>query len=142
MAVTARCMNQTRISVEQFAHARHSAQRYSQAWLGTDTRCPASRHNQWVRLEQSVSFEHESSEDFPGTWYLTSSDLDLTVTATITDQRGTSTKAWSGRADADEVTYLGDVEVRGGRIGHHAAIELVAEGTHGRSTNRYVISAT
>jgi beta-mannosidase len=69
-------------------------------------------------------------------------DLELTVTATVTDQRGTSTKRWSGRADADEVTYLGDIEVRGGRIGHDATIELVAEGTHGPSTNRYVISAT
>jgi len=69
-------------------------------------------------------------------------DLELTVTATITDQRGKTTKRWSGQADADDVTYLGEIDVRGGRIGHSATVELVAEGTHGRSTNRYVISAT
>ncbi|NNC79308.1 MAG: hypothetical protein HKN94_04060 [Acidimicrobiales bacterium] len=69
-------------------------------------------------------------------------DLELTVTATITDQRGTSIKQWQGLADADAVSYLGDIEVRGGRIGQSATVELLAEGSDGRWTNRYVISAT
>ena len=55
------------------------AQRYSQVWLGQDPRCPPNRRSDWIRLEQSVSFEHEDTEKFSGDWQLTSSDLELEV---------------------------------------------------------------
>jgi len=53
------------------------AQRYSQVWINDEGR--SQRANQWVRLEQSVSFEHEDSENVKGRWLVTSTDLDLVV---------------------------------------------------------------
>lgn len=56
------------------------AQRYSQVWFGDGTSCPQHRRGTWIRLEQSVSFEQETADDFRDPWRVTSSDLDLTVT--------------------------------------------------------------
>jgi hypothetical protein len=55
------------------------AQRYSQVWMNGDKRSP--RPHQWVRLEQSVSFEREDRSTFKGRWRVTSTDLELKVQA-------------------------------------------------------------
>lgn len=69
----------TQVALASLVNYGPHAQRYSQVWFGSGTSCPQSRQDQWVRLEQSVSFEQETADDFEDPWHVTSSDLDLTV---------------------------------------------------------------
>ena len=68
--------------------------------------------------------------------------VELTVTATVVDGRGTHVRRFTGIAEADSVAWLADVSVRGGRIGDDATIELVVEGVDLHVTNRYRVTAT
>jgi hypothetical protein len=55
-----------------------NAQRYAQVWMSPATHSP--RPDEWVRLEQNVSFEREApADDAGGSWTVTSTDLDLVV---------------------------------------------------------------
>ncbi len=51
-------------------------------------------------------------------------DTDFELWATIVDQRGERTQVWSGRATADEVSYVAELTIRGGRIGDIATVRL------------------
>ncbi|MBX7057977.1 MAG: DUF2804 domain-containing protein [Leptospirales bacterium] len=51
------------------------AQRYTEAYL--QPAIPAPRNAQWVRLEQSVSFERERPADWRQPWRVSSSDMKL-----------------------------------------------------------------
>lgn len=62
------------------------AQRFAQIWMDTSMGSP--RANEWVRLEQNVSFEQEDhrrganpkhGDQIDGAWRVTSTDLDLTI---------------------------------------------------------------
>lgn len=74
-----------------------------------------------------------------------SQDVEVKVVALITDQRGQATRAWTGVAPADDVVFLGDLAIRGGRIGADAEVVLSVVDL-GRdedvSSNRYVFRAT
>ena len=64
----------------------------------------------------------------------------IEVRATISDQRGVATKRWSGQVAGDNVEFIDDVAVRGGRIGDEMTVEIeVIEPDSGRllSTNSY-----
>ena len=75
-------------------------------------------------------------------------DADVEVVATITDQRGTTTRRWSGLASADDVLFIDDVRIRAGRIGAEATVDFEVrlldadEASHPISTNRYVFVAS
>ncbi|MCP4132561.1 MAG: hypothetical protein GY754_16440 [bacterium] len=53
------------------------AQRYTQAWFTKKTKSP--RKEEWVRLEQSVSFEREHRHNWVEPWLVSSSDVELEV---------------------------------------------------------------
>ncbi len=57
----------------------------------------------------------------------TADDVELDLVATITDARGQRSHRWSGHAAADEVTFIADVSLRGGRIGDVAEIALAVQ---------------
>ena len=65
-------------------------------------------------------------------------DRELTIKATIRDQRGTRTQRWGGSVSSDDVQFIDEVKVRGGRIGAEAAVILeVFEAGQLIATNRY-----
>lgn len=73
-----------------------------------------------------------------------SEDIEVRVTALVTDHRGQATRTWTGIAPADDVVFLGDLSIRGGRIGTEAEVVLHVVDV-GRdedvSSNRYVYTA-
>lgn len=74
-----------------------------------------------------------------------SEDVEVEVVALITDQRGQATRRWTGTAPADDVVFLGDVAIRGGRIGAEAEVVLNVIDLRRDvdvSSNRYVFEAT
>lgn len=71
-------------------------------------------------------------------------DRDVEIVATISDQRGTHTRRWSGIAPADDVQFIDDLTIRGGRLGSEMRVELsVIDNATGvsLSTNEYVFVA-
>ncbi len=68
--------------------------------------------------------------------------VELTVTATVVDGRGTHVRQFAGVAEADSVAFLADLSIRGGRIGDDATVELVVDGPDVQVTNRYTFTAT
>ena len=54
-------------------------------------------------------------------------DQEAVVSATITDQRGTRSRRWQGSVAADEVQFIDEVAIRGGRIGAEAAADITLE---------------
>ena len=70
-------------------------------------------------------------------------DAEVTIDALITDQRGQSTRTWSGIIPADDVVFIDDVAIRGGRVRAEAEVVIevsdssVSPNEH-LSTNRYV----
>ena len=52
-------------------------------------------------------------------------DVPVKIAATIHDQRGTATRWWSGVLSSDSVEFIGDVAVRGGRIGDEMTVAIV-----------------
>jgi beta-mannosidase len=64
--------------------------------------------------------------------------------ATIVDERGTATRRWKGQVPGDDVQFIDDVLIRGGRIGSEMSVELQILDLDGRqlSTNRYVFAAS
>lgn len=69
-------------------------------------------------------------------------DRELATTATVTDQRGTRTHRWGGLISSDDVQFVDDVGVRGGRIGAEASVLLeVFDGAERIATNRYTYVA-
>jgi beta-mannosidase len=69
----------------------------------------------------------------------------VNVVAMINDHRGQSTRTWEGIAPADDVVFLDDVSIRGGRIGTEVEVVLaVMNPATGEtiSTNRYVFLST
>lgn len=73
-----------------------------------------------------------------------SSDVEVEIRATITDQWGTMTKKWLGQVAADDVEFIDDIAIRGGRIGSlmHVEIEVVDTATSATCTNTYTYTAT
>lgn len=72
-------------------------------------------------------------------------DADVEIHAVVADQRGTSTRKWAGLATADDVAFIDDVSIRGGRIGSDVSIELtVVDVATGQtvSTNSYTFVAS
>ena len=70
-------------------------------------------------------------------------DADVEIVASIVDQRGRSTRRWSGLATGDDVTFIDDVAVRGGRIGSEVTIDLeVRSASEVVAENRYVFRAS
>ncbi|MGI9608277.1 MAG: glycoside hydrolase family 2 protein [Acidimicrobiales bacterium] len=67
---------------------------------------------------------------------------ETTVRATISDGRGTRTRAFTGMIAADDVAHLGDVAILGGRIGDVATIVLRATGDGFETENEYQFMAT
>jgi hypothetical protein len=63
------------------------AQRYTHAWFSERSGSP--RSNEWVRLEQSVSFERRRPGDWTQPWRVTSSELDLEVRLIMHETRRT-----------------------------------------------------
>ncbi len=68
-------------------------------------------------------------------------DVELEVSAAIVDHRGEQRRTWRGRADADSVAFLGDITLRGGRVGDTAHVELRVEGDGVDSTNSVALRA-
>ena len=72
-------------------------------------------------------------------------DRRVNVVAMINDHRGQSTLTWEGVAPADDVVFLDDVSIRGGRIGTEVEVVLVVENPVTGETisrNRYVFLST
>ncbi len=71
-------------------------------------------------------------------------DVEVKVTAMITDQRGQATRSWTGVAPADDVVFLDDIAIRGGRIGAEAEVVLAVVDLQRDvdiSSNRYLFTA-
>ncbi len=68
-------------------------------------------------------------------------DVEVTVTALVTDGRGSHTRTWTGVAAADSVTFLADLSIRGGRIGDDATIELQVLGDGVDVSNTTTVTA-
>ena len=67
----------------------------------------------------------------------------ITISATVSDHRGTRTRSWDGAVSADEVQFIADLAIRGDRIGTEATVELVASDSQGeiaRNTYRFTAS--
>ena len=72
-------------------------------------------------------------------------DQDVQIEATITDQRGVATRTWRGVVQADSVEFISDIGIRGGRIGDQMTVDLrVRDMPTGavRSENSYAFTAT
>ena len=73
-----------RIALTTLVNYGAYAQRFAQLWLagGADGAAGGgapTRHDEWIRLEQGVSFEREERTDLRGRWQITSTDLDLVL---------------------------------------------------------------
>lgn len=67
----------------------------------------------------------------------------MVITATITDQRGSRVRSWSGSVSGDDVQFIDDIMIRGGRIGAQASVELEIRTTDGSvTTNEYTFTAS
>ena len=53
------------------------AQKYTESYFTGAEQCP--RPNEWIRMEQSVSFERENPNSWTAPWWVTSSDMELKV---------------------------------------------------------------
>ena len=69
----------------------------------------------------------------------------IEIRATITDQRGIATKRWSGQVAGDNVEFIDDVAIRGGRIGDEMTVEIEVIDADSRevlATNDYHFTAS
>ncbi len=70
-------------------------------------------------------------------------DREITIAATVTDQRGTRSHRWQGTISSDDVQFVDDVGIRGGRIGAEATVVLdVFEGREQIARNSYTYLAS
>ncbi len=72
-------------------------------------------------------------------------DLDVEVRATVTDQRGTAVRRWAGHVAGDDVEFIDDMAIRGGRIGAEMQVELEVVDTETGmllSSNTYLFTAS
>ncbi|MFT7473596.1 MAG: beta-mannosidase [Verrucomicrobiales bacterium] len=69
---------------------------------------------------------------------------EVEAVVTIVDERGTATRRWKGQVPGDDVQFIDDVLIRGGRIGSEMSVELqiLDRDGHPLSTNRYVFAAS
>lgn len=51
-------------------------------------------------------------------------DIEVEIVATINDQRGTQERRWSGIAPADDVQFIDDLNIRGGRLGSEMRVDV------------------
>jgi len=51
-------------------------------------------------------------------------DVSVEIRATVRDQRGTATRRWSGHVGGDDVEFIDDVAIRGGRIDDEMTVEV------------------
>ena len=54
-------------------------------------------------------------------------DRDVEIVATISDQRGDRVQRWQGQVSADDVQFIADLTIRGGRLRSEMTVELVVE---------------
>lgn len=70
-------------------------------------------------------------------------DSTLTARVIIDDHRGETVKAFAGDVRSDDVAYVGDVSIRGGRIGDVCTVTLEVTDENGRIVlNNYTFVAT
>ncbi len=70
-------------------------------------------------------------------------DLEVEIRAHIVDQRGPQDRRWSGIVPADDVQFIDDLNIRGGRVGSEMTVELHVLDNAGERlcTNTYIFSA-
>jgi hypothetical protein len=67
-----------KVALASFVNYGPYGHRYTQAWFANHSDSP--RREEWIRMDQNVSFEQQYTENWSKDWIVSSSDMELKVT--------------------------------------------------------------